>query len=247
MQLMATQTNETDTPKEWLSSSLDEVTSTAIQWWEQWGTTAVVCVAAVVLLAGALRLYGGWNARRRRRTVLLKPSSKFDPSAEEVLRFCGQLTRVNSATARITVPRSTRTVRVRLVHAGEGRMAQLLDAPIGAEQILRHRGFAQVELADPDSVRSSPTSGPGSETTPEEETAKPSPSTTTPMEPGRGLRGDVRRLMTPSILISRSGQRSGSIPIMAATWMYLPTIWSGCTPRSNDYIRSEPVPVGRTR
>ena len=154
---------DSDAPKEWLSS-LGLVAETAIRWWNQWGMTAVVIAAVVVAAAVILRLRNGRNARRHRHSVLLKPSSQFDPSPEEVLRFCGQLSRVNSATARITVPRSTRTVRIRLVHAGEGRMAQLLEAPSRAEQILRHRGFAQVELADPATVGKQPISGPVSET-----------------------------------------------------------------------------------
>ena len=94
--------------------------------------------------------------------MLLKPSNKFDPSPEEVLRFCGQLARVHSATTRVTEPASTRTIRVTLTGAGEGRMAQLLSGPAAAEQILRHRGFAQVELADPAAMLSSGASGPGS-------------------------------------------------------------------------------------
>ncbi|MDH5422941.1 MAG: hypothetical protein OEY55_14170, partial [Acidimicrobiia bacterium] len=146
--------------------------------WDEWGVTVVVVAVAVVAAIGGVRLLGGWNARRRRRTVLLKPSSKFDPSAEEVLRFCGQLSRVHNASARVTVPRSTRVIRVTLISAGEGRMAQLLSGPAAAEQILRHRGFAQVELADATVMLSAGVSGPGSEAT-EEEAAKPSESIST--------------------------------------------------------------------
>lgn len=141
------------TPKEWPNALTDApgmAKVTAIV--AQWGAVAIAATAGIAIAIAALRLIGGRRARRQRRTVLLKPSSQFDPSPEEVLRFSGQLLRVHSATSRVTIPGSTRTIRVKLVSAGEGRMAQLLEGPAAAEQILRHRGFAQVELADPATV-----------------------------------------------------------------------------------------------
>ncbi len=148
---------------EWLSALVGSATESGAQWWSEWAAPSAVGVVGVVAVVVGLRVYGGWRARRQRRTVVLKPSAEFDPSSEEVLRYCGQLTRVRHATGRVLVPRSTRTVRVRLVHAGEGRMAQLLEGPAASEQILRQRGFAQVELGDPDSIgyRTGQSSEPG--------------------------------------------------------------------------------------
>ena len=174
MQILMAQQEDAVTPKEWLTSTLEEIAPKATAVWEQWGMAVLITAAVIATVIATVRLVGGWHARRTRKTVLLKPSSKFDPSSEEVLRFCGQLARVHSATARVTVPRSTRMLRVTLTSAGEGRMAQLLSGPAGAEQILRHRGFAQVELADPSSILGARTSGPGSEATQEDETAEPS-------------------------------------------------------------------------
>lgn len=175
------------TPKEWPNALTDApgmAKFTAI--WEQWGAVALAVAAAIAMAIAAMRLIGGRRSRRHRRTVLLKPSSQFDPSTEEVLRFSGQLLRVHSATSRLTIPRSTRTIRVKLVSAGEGRMAQLLEGPAAAEQILRHRGFAQVELADPATVLETPASAPteaarsGAATSDEEETEPAEPTLSPP-------------------------------------------------------------------
>ena len=133
-------------------SILDKVPEGAVAWWNQWALVTAVGILLLGCAAVGLRVGGAIRARRNRHRVVFKPSSKFDPSAEEVLRFCGQLSRVHGATAKLTVPKSTRTIRIQLTSAGEGRMAQLLEGPASAEQILRHRGFAQVELADPDKV-----------------------------------------------------------------------------------------------
>ena len=179
MQLVMAQQDDAVSPKDWLNSVLEEAAPKASAVWDDWGATALVIVAALVVAIGVMRVVAGRRARRRRRTVLLKPSNKFDPSPEEVLRFCGQLARVHSATTRVTEPASTRTIRVTLTGAGEGRMAQLLSGPAAAEQILRHRGFAQVELADPAAMLSSGASGPGSEATREQGAAEPSQSITT--------------------------------------------------------------------
>ena len=148
-------------PRQWVESLVRETATKSHEMWLSWGLEAAVVCALAVCAAIGLRLYFGARARRRRKTVAMVPSSKFDPSAEEVLRFCGQLSRVRSAAARFTLPASTRTVRVSLVSAGEGRMAQLVEVPESAGQLLRKRGFAQVELADPVSVLSRPGSGPG--------------------------------------------------------------------------------------
>lgn len=175
---------QTVTPKEWpkaLTGAPGMAKLTAIL--EQWGLVAIAATAGIVIAIAALRLIAGRRARQKRRTVLLKPSSQFDPSPEEVLRFSGQLLRVHSATSRVTIPRSTRTIRVKLVSAGEGRMAQLLEGPAAAEQILRHRGFAQVELADPATVldtaavtRTEATPGVDNIEGADEEPAEPPPS-----------------------------------------------------------------------
>jgi hypothetical protein len=189
MRLLMTPQENSVTPKEWLLSVLDAVATKAAEVWAPWGAIALLVAVVAATAITVVRVVGGRKARSRRRAVLLKPSSKFDPSAEEILRFSGQLSRVHSATARFTVPRSTRMIRVRLVHAGEGRMAQLLEGPAAAEQILRHRGFAQVELADPAMVLSARASGPGSVAT-QKDSAEPSSSTTTtPVTGGGGASG----------------------------------------------------------
>lgn len=155
------QANEGRNPRQWVESFLEETATKSHEMWLSWGVAALaVCGTAVCAVIG-MRLYFGWRARGRRKTVAMVPSSKFDPSDEEVLRFCGQLSRVRSAAARFTRPASTRTVRVSLVSAGEGRMAQLVSGPEAAGQLLRKRGFAQVELSDPVSVLTRPGSGPG--------------------------------------------------------------------------------------
>lgn len=123
--------------------------------WAIYGTEVTATTAILAVLLAVLRAEAVRRARRQRRTVMLKPTNTFDPSSEEVLRFCGQLTRTRPATATVVQPASTRTVRIRLVAAGEGRMAHLIEGPARAETVLRKQGFAEVELAAPESVLSS--------------------------------------------------------------------------------------------
>ncbi|MDX2408785.1 ATP/GTP-binding protein [Streptomyces microflavus] len=102
-------------------------------------------------LTGTL-LWVGWTVLERRlaaralskRTyVELHPSKQFEASAEEILRFGGQLARAASAGPWWT-PRSARTVRVRLRADGTSALAYRVEGPASAAHLLRQTPYAQV-------------------------------------------------------------------------------------------------------
>lgn len=172
-------------PQQWLAEATEWVTpkvALVAEYLPAIGAGTAIVVAVLAVTRGTLVR----RVRARRRTVALKPSSNFDPSAEEILRFCGQLARVRRATSRLLVPASAHAVRVSLVSAGEGRMAHLLSGPAEAEKLWRRQGLAQVELADPSSVL-----GPRSGVVSESATAESRPSQAPPPERGANAAEDL--------------------------------------------------------
>ncbi|MCD9899734.1 hypothetical protein LUR56_05625 [Streptomyces sp. MT29] len=116
-----------------------------------WGAAVSVAVAAWETagwiydqawwlgLTGAL-LWVGWAVLERhlaaaalskRTYVELRPTKQFEASAEEILRFGGQLTRAASA-GRWWTPRSARTVRIRLRADGTSALAYRVEGPASA-------------------------------------------------------------------------------------------------------------------
>ena len=133
---------------EWVSNALSRAVSSAVDAAQLYvlallGVCVVVCGTAMLLRRGGAR-----RSLSDRERTLLRPSDSFDPSIEEILRFAGQLSRVHSTTRRWLRPRSSQTIRIRLVSAGSGQMAYVVEVPKAAGGLLRTRGFPDVEVSD---------------------------------------------------------------------------------------------------
>ena len=115
-------------------------------------TTAAV-VIAVVYLRRRLRT----AALRHRVSYDLLPTTSFDPSAEDILRFARQLQRARLAAPGWT-PRAATAVRVRLYTNASGRLAFRVEGSSRAASALSQQAYAGVELraADPPAAASAP-------------------------------------------------------------------------------------------
>ena len=108
-------------------------------------TTAAV-VIAVLWLRRRLRA----AALRHRVGYDLLPTTSFDPSAEDILRFARQLQRARLAAPGRT-PRAATAVRIRLHTDASGRLAFRIEGPSRAASALSQQAYPGVELraADP--------------------------------------------------------------------------------------------------
>lgn len=110
------------------------------------GVAVVLAVLVAVRARGLVR-----DARQDRVRVAMIPTSSFDPSPEEVVRWAAQLARTNRVTGR-AAPDGARMVRVSFVSVGEGGMVQTVSGPGRAESLLRQPGLSEVEQVDWDRV-----------------------------------------------------------------------------------------------
>ena len=109
---------------------------------------AVAIATAILALTIAVVVIRRLLARRalaRRVTYNLLPTTSFDPTPEDVERFAFQLARTRPAESRWR-PRRTASVRIRLFTDGDARLTYQLSGPVHADSVLRHQGYAQVEL-----------------------------------------------------------------------------------------------------
>lgn len=116
--------------------------SSAGLWFGLLAGLVVVIVGLVVRSSLLVR-----SARVDRVEVALVPTSSFDPSPEEVMRWASQLLRTNRVTGRMA-PDGARVVRVAFQSVGEGRMVQMVSGPGRAESLLRQSGLGEVELVN---------------------------------------------------------------------------------------------------
>ncbi|MFE9121513.1 hypothetical protein [Streptomyces sp. NPDC007172] len=116
---------------DWVATNASWVTLVAL---------AVVGFAAVVRWA----LSRGPISERSALEVL--PTTGFDPQPEEVIRFGHQVARAHRSVSRWLVS-STRTgaIRVRFT-CSDGLLSMRVEGPDRAMSVLRHQGYAQVEM-----------------------------------------------------------------------------------------------------
>ncbi|MEV6583540.1 hypothetical protein AB0M92_35960 [Streptomyces sp. NPDC051582] len=107
-------------------------------------------VALVALVAGGVAAAVRWALSRgpmSKRTALeVLPTTGFDPKPEEVIRFGHQMARAHKSVSRWLVS-STRTsaLRVRFT-CSDGALSMRVEGPDRAMSVLRHQGYAQVEM-----------------------------------------------------------------------------------------------------
>ncbi|MFD8416567.1 hypothetical protein ACFV2Q_33300 [Streptomyces sp. NPDC059650] len=109
-------------------------------WWVALVTVAICSVIAAVRWA----LSRGPMSKRTALEVL--PTTDFDPKPEEVIRFAHQMARAHKSVSRWLVS-STRTgaLRVRFT-CSNGSLSMRVEGPDRAMSVLRHQGYAQVEM-----------------------------------------------------------------------------------------------------
>ncbi|WP_331729365.1 hypothetical protein OG592_43765 (plasmid) [Streptomyces avidinii] len=107
-------------------------------------------VALVAVGAGGAGAAVRWALSRgpmSQRTALeVLPTTGFDPKPEEVIRFGHQVARAHKSVSRWLVS-STRTsaIRVRFT-CSDGSLSMRVEGPDRAMSVLRHQGYAQVEM-----------------------------------------------------------------------------------------------------
>ncbi|MBT1187894.1 hypothetical protein HET69_28885 [Streptomyces sp. CJ_13] len=109
-------------------------------WWVALVAVGVGGAAAAVRWA----LSRGPMSQRTALEVL--PTTGFDPKPEEVIRFGHQVARAHKSVSRWLVS-STRTsaIRVRFT-CSDGSLSMRVEGPDRAMSVLRHQGYAQVEM-----------------------------------------------------------------------------------------------------
>jgi hypothetical protein len=115
-------------------------TVTANAWW----VTLVALALGGAVAAVRWALSRGPMAKRTALEVL--PTTGFDPKPEEVIRFGHQMARAHKSVSRWLVS-STRTsaLRVRFT-CSNGSLCMRVEGPDRAMSVLRHQGYAQVEM-----------------------------------------------------------------------------------------------------
>jgi len=115
-----------------------------------WALRNAWWVALVAVGAGVVVGVGRWLLSRRpmpERTALqVLPTTGFDPQPEEVVRFGRQIVRAHKSVSRWLLPSCRGTaVRVRFTSSG-GTLSMRVEGPTKAMSVLRHQGYAQVEM-----------------------------------------------------------------------------------------------------
>ncbi|MGW7199008.1 hypothetical protein [Streptomyces chryseus] len=106
--------------------------------------------ALVIFSTGAAAAVARWLLSRGAmadRTVLeVLPTTGFDPKPEEVVRFGHQIARAHKSVSRWLISSSRGSaVRVRFTCTG-GVLSMRVEGPARAMSVLRHQGYAQVEM-----------------------------------------------------------------------------------------------------
>ncbi|WP_055530666.1 hypothetical protein [Streptomyces graminilatus] len=115
-----------------------------------WALRNAWWVALIAVGAGVVAGAGRWWLSRRpmpERTALqVLPTTGFDPKPEEVVRFGRQIARAHKSVSRWLLPSCRGTaVRVRFTSSG-GSLSMRVEGPMKAMSVLRHQGYAQVEM-----------------------------------------------------------------------------------------------------
>ncbi|TGA97447.1 hypothetical protein [Streptomyces sp. MZ04] len=116
----------------------------------RWVVSNAWWVALLVLGAGVAVGVIRWLLARgpmAERTALeVLPTTGFDPKVEEVVRFGHQIARAHKSVSRwLFSPTCGSAVRVRFTCSG-GALSMRVEGPAKAMSVLRHQGYAQVEM-----------------------------------------------------------------------------------------------------
>lgn len=122
--------------------AIDEVSATG----HQVVVPLAVVVASILLSVGCIRFYRRL-VRHSSVGYAVVPSSDFDPSPEEVLRFAAGLLQARPVT-RLFRPLRQQMVRIAFVSDDEGNLVHLLAASSHARSVVERNGFAAVDLED---------------------------------------------------------------------------------------------------
>ncbi|MGV2917235.1 hypothetical protein [Streptomyces alfalfae] len=109
-------------------------------WW------VVLLALALGSVAAAVRWALSRSPMSKRMALEVLPTTGFDPNPEEVIRFGHQMARAHKSVSRWHVS-STRTsaLRVRFT-CTNGSLSMRIEGPDRAMSVLRHQGYAQVEM-----------------------------------------------------------------------------------------------------
>jgi len=107
-------------------------------------------VALVALAASGVAAAVRWALSRgpmSKRTALeVLPTIGFDPKPEEVVRFGHQMARAHKSVSRWLVSSArTNALRIRFT-CSSGSLSMRVEGPDRAMSVLRHQGYAQVEM-----------------------------------------------------------------------------------------------------
>ena len=129
---------------------------------ERYAVVLAATTAAVVIAVVYLRHRRMAQALRNRVSFDLLPTTGFDPSAEEILRFARQLQRVRLAAAGMT-PRRATSVRISIYTGEQGRMTYRIEGAKRTASALSQQAYPHVELRavnpapDPEAASAEPT------------------------------------------------------------------------------------------
>ncbi|MEU5137042.1 hypothetical protein [Streptomyces californicus] len=121
-------------------------------------------IALVALGIGSAAAAIRWAIARgpvsKRSALELLPTTGFDPKPEEVVRFGHQMARSHTSVSRwLTSSPRNGALRVRFT-CSSGSLSMRVEGPERAMSVLRHQGYAQVEMrpveADGRAARESP-------------------------------------------------------------------------------------------
>ncbi|MEU5959318.1 hypothetical protein [Streptomyces sp. NPDC047525] len=115
-----------------------------------WSLSNAWWIAVLALGVGGALGTGRWllcrSSMAERTALEVLPTTGFDPKVEEVVRFGHQIARAHKSVSRwlFSPPRGT-AVRVQFTCSG-GALSMRVEGPTKAMSVLRHQGYAQVEM-----------------------------------------------------------------------------------------------------
>ncbi|MFE3559856.1 hypothetical protein ACFXKW_34115 [Streptomyces sp. NPDC059193] len=109
-------------------------------WW------GALLVAGAGAAAGTARWLVSRGPLAERKALQVLPTTGFDPKVEEVVRFAHQITRAHKSVSRwLFASQRGTAVRIRFTCSG-GMLSMRVEGPAKALSVLRHQGYAQVEM-----------------------------------------------------------------------------------------------------
>ncbi|MFI6689292.1 hypothetical protein [Streptomyces sp. NPDC050485] len=115
-----------------------------------WTLSNAWWVALAATGTGGVIAMARWAVSRgpmpQRTALELLPTTDFDPKPEEIVRFGHQMARAHKSVSRWLISSSrTGALRVRFT-CFDGSLSMRVEGPDRAMSVLRHQGYAQVEM-----------------------------------------------------------------------------------------------------